>query len=287
MRAVGLARRTSRRRCWREGLAVAAVGSLLGVAAGVGYAWLMLVGLSTWWLGAISTPFLELYVSPRSMLIGFLARRDRLAADDRLDVAAAGAAVACADCWPARPRTIARRPARRRGAAGGRRWACWSRRRAAAGAAALVGRRGAGRRVRGFGRLVLAAGLTFIWSRLRGGDRARFERRAGLPIARLAVRNGARNPGRSTLSIGLIAAASFLIVALTRFRLDPAAEGRGRDSGSGGFNLVAQSDQPIYQDLDAATARPSWASRPTARGVARTRARSWGCGSKRATTRVA
>jgi len=76
-----------------------------------------------------------------------------------------------------------------------------------------------------------------------------------MPIARLAVLNGARNPGRSTLTIGLIASASFLIVALSAFRLDPDAEGRGPASGSGGFNLVAQSDQPIYQNLDVASAR--------------------------------
>ena len=40
-----------------------------------------------------------------------------------------------------------------------------------------------------------------------------------MPIARLAVLNGARNPGRSTLTIGLIASASFLIVALAVFML--------------------------------------------------------------------
>ena len=54
-----------------EALVVTAVGSLLGVAAGVGYAWLMIVGLTTWWVSAISTPFLHLYVTPQSLLIGF------------------------------------------------------------------------------------------------------------------------------------------------------------------------------------------------------------------------
>ena len=37
----------------------------------MGYAWLMLVGLKTWWLARSSTPFLELYMSPRSLLVGF------------------------------------------------------------------------------------------------------------------------------------------------------------------------------------------------------------------------
>jgi len=106
----------------------------------------------------------------------------------------------------------------------------------------------------GAGALVLAAALTFLANRMRRG--ATVSIGAGnLPIARLAVRNGARNPGRSVLSIGLIAAASFLIVALSAFRLDPAALGTGRDSGSGGFALLAQSDAPIYQNLNDATAR--------------------------------
>ncbi len=43
-----------------EGLLTSAAGSLVGVAVGVGYAALMLAGLRTWWLSAISTPFLHL-----------------------------------------------------------------------------------------------------------------------------------------------------------------------------------------------------------------------------------
>ena len=53
-----------------EGLPVAVAGSLLGTLAGVGYAALMLFGLRTWWLPAIGTPFLTLYVSWQSPVIG-------------------------------------------------------------------------------------------------------------------------------------------------------------------------------------------------------------------------
>lgn len=65
----------------------------------------------------------------------------------------------------------------------------------------------------------------------------------------LALRNGSRNPGRSTLTIGLMAAASFLIVAISAFRLAPTRE------GTGGFALVADSDQPILQNLNSADGR--------------------------------
>ena len=53
-----------------EGLLVAIAGSLIGTLAGVGYAALMLVGLRTWWLPAIGTPFLTLHVSWQSPAIG-------------------------------------------------------------------------------------------------------------------------------------------------------------------------------------------------------------------------
>ncbi len=68
-------------------------------------------------------------------------------------------------------------------------------------------------------------------------------------LAWLAFRNAARHPGRSTLSIGLIASASFLIIAISAFRLDPSAGSEQRTGGTGGFTLVAESDQPIYQDI--------------------------------------
>jgi hypothetical protein len=54
-----------------EGLAVAAIGSIIGTLAGVGYAALMLWGLRTWWLPAIGTPFLTFHVAWQSPVIGF------------------------------------------------------------------------------------------------------------------------------------------------------------------------------------------------------------------------
>ncbi len=70
--AVGLSRRQVGRLLLGEGLAVAAAGSLLGVPPGIGYAALMLLGLRTWWLAAVATPFLRLYVTAASLAIGCL-----------------------------------------------------------------------------------------------------------------------------------------------------------------------------------------------------------------------
>ena len=52
---------------------VSFVGAAMGVALGVGYAALMLYGLRTWWVGAISTPFIQLHVGWISIVVGALA----------------------------------------------------------------------------------------------------------------------------------------------------------------------------------------------------------------------
>ena len=68
--AVGLPGKQVGRLLLAEGLLVAAAGSLLGLPAGVAYAALMLLGLRTWWLAAVVTPFLRLYISAASLAIG-------------------------------------------------------------------------------------------------------------------------------------------------------------------------------------------------------------------------
>ena len=69
--ALGLKRRQVRRILLGEGLLTALAGGILGLPLGVGYAALMLLGLRTWWLAAIVTPFLQLYITPLSLIIGF------------------------------------------------------------------------------------------------------------------------------------------------------------------------------------------------------------------------
>ena len=54
-----------------EGLVAAGAGSAVGTPGGIAYAALMLLGLRTWWLPAIGTPFLTLHVSWQSPAIGF------------------------------------------------------------------------------------------------------------------------------------------------------------------------------------------------------------------------
>jgi hypothetical protein len=46
-----------------------------------------------------------------------------------------------------------------------------------------------------------------------------------------------------------------LIIAVSAFQLAPPTAGPALDSGDGGFALIAQTDQPIYQNLNTADAQ--------------------------------
>jgi hypothetical protein len=91
--------------------------------------------------------------------------------------------------------------------------------------------------------------LVFVWARLRRGTSRAAAGTGRWPLVSLALRNAARNPGRSTLTIGLVAAATFLIVAISAFRLRPT------EAGTGGFDVLAETNRPIYYDLNDAEDR--------------------------------
>ncbi|MEX2141541.1 MAG: ABC transporter permease [Pirellulales bacterium] len=254
--ATGISQRKTRWLLVAEGAIVAAVGALVGVAGGIGYAWLMIYGLNHWWTAAIVTPFLDLYITPLSLVIG----------------CAVGLWIAVLTiAWSMRQmrrasirRMLAGQIAEERFSRRGRR--AWAPILAVAMlivavgvltfATQLSGEAQAGAFV-GSGALVLGGLLTTVWHSLRSERRSSslISHSSGGSLARLAVRNGARAPLRSTLTIGLVATATFLIVAISAFRLDPPDDIGDPNTGSGGFQLIAESDQPIYQDLSTAAGR--------------------------------
>ena len=93
--------------------------------------------------------------------------------------------------------------------------------------------------------LLLLAVLTAVYARLRQPKRIENQSESvrHYSISVLSARNASRHPLRSTLTIGLMATAAFLIIAITAFRLQPTQR------GTGGFALVAQSATPLYRDL--------------------------------------
>jgi len=102
----------------------------------------------------------------------------------------------------------------------------------------------------GGGGLLLAAALMgmSIWMRRR---RHTLVNGRGFPaLAQLGTRNAARNPGRSLLTASLLAAAAFLLVAVESFRRQPSEEFLTKTGGSGGYNLIAECDIPLFQSFE-------------------------------------
>ena len=243
--ATGFSEKKLRHAWLGEAAVVAVMGATIGVAAGIGYARLMIHGLSTWWVAATVTPFLKLHIPVESLIVGY----------------AIGIVVALATIWFAL-RKLIRLPARQllagdcsdpsdRVVTGG------SQRRGipavlvvvAVGIAWLAfqleGEAQAGAFF-GSGALVLTSLLIWLRQTLRYSSTTLPH---ALSLAGLATRNARRNPSRTILSVGLAAVASFLIVALSAFRLAPT------EQGTGGFDLMATADQSIHFDLNTAEGR--------------------------------
>ena len=63
------------------------------------------------------------------------------------------------------------------------------------------------------------------------------------------MRNSAWNPGRSILCVALVATACFAIVMVAASKQEFGDELRERDSGTGGYALIAESQINLHQDL--------------------------------------
>lgn len=248
-----------------EGLAVLIVGGLAGVFAAVGYAAVIIHGLKTWWIGAIGTRFLELHVEAQSVAIGLA-----------ISVLVALASIwwQVRGMWKLAPRALlagatqmeksaesSQRPARR-----GFAIAVGLLGFSIAATAAVVLRFIPDREAfEGFswptvvffvvGLNTLAAGLAFLSAWIQS-DRSAAVRGAGLVgAARLGARNAARYRSRSLYSATLIASATFLIVAIAAGHRNPALEVPDKNSGNGGFTLVAESTIPMLYDLNTSEGR--------------------------------
>ncbi len=250
--AIGFDRRRARRLLGTEGLIVALCGALLGVVLGIFYAWVLVKALTTLWVAAVGSPFLTLKVGPTSLVIGALlgfglaALSMRRALGRMLRESPQG--LLRGNATPPELLSPTARSERRRGLL--RRWpeVCL----VAAVALAfyglgLTGESQAGSFF-GVGALALAAQLGFLirYWRYLGRDR----RGTGSGhLAQLAMANLARRPGRSALTLGLVAAASFLLLAISSFRLEPTPRGTGE------YPWIATSAQPLHYDLASSEGR--------------------------------
>ena len=245
LRAVGYRVRSVRRRLLLEGVILAAVGAVAGVALGAAYAGILMVLLRTLWVGAVGSTRLALHVEPVTLVMGWgiaivVVIASITGTVFRLSKLPTPALLAGTTTKPARRRS-------------GR----------VAGVVALASIGGAvvlvlyalatGTLVSpaqafGTGALLLVAGLArfSMWCR---GSRARSRGRGLSTQSGMAARNTAWSPGRSMLSVALVASACFVIVAVASSRQNLDEPSTDPSSGTGGFALVAESDVPLHQDL--------------------------------------
>ena len=249
LQAVGLPMKDVSGVWLREMALVCMGGAVLGVLLGIGYAWLMVYGLRTWWVGAISTPFIQLFVTPKSLLIGLFS----------------GLLVCVLTVWWSL-RSTRKMPVRgllagefevRAMNSGKRKNSLLSKigpcligalvvvaTVMAFIATGLSGEPQAGAFM-GAGFLVLAASLWAVYRWLKGESNGMAEDSGqSFGLGRFARLSARRSPLRSALTVGLIGVASFLIVAVSSFRLSPT------ELGTGGFDFVATSSQPIIANLN-------------------------------------
>ena len=243
-----------------EGLLVALAGAVLGSMLAVGFAKLMVYGLTTWWIGAIGTHDLLLEIRWLRLLI---------AAIISLGLAAGVIRMAVAGLRRSSVRQLlsgmtSERPGLRR--SGGMKLIMV----VSLLSGILLPAVSAGGLLPGgeaFGGLTwnmvafflggsscLTGGLMLLRHRLQAvampGDERTIRSLSGFAVA-----NAARSPGRSLMTTALIASATFLIVAVAAGRRNPQSETPDIKSGNGGFRLIAESSQPLLKDINSPEGR--------------------------------
>jgi len=257
LHAIGLPARRVRWFFLGEGLLVAVGGAIPGICLAVGFARLMIFGLTTWWNGAIGTRFLFLDINPvklclaamvsvflaagaiwlavaalrhssvRSLLAGRPSDKLPTVATSRLMNAATVGSLLCGLVLPA----VAAAGFLPTGEAfSGLTWNM---------VAFFFGGTGC-----------LTGGLLLLRQRFQATASTTSDRTLHR-LSALALANAARNPWRSLMTTALIASATFLIVAVAAGRRNPLSETPDIASGNGGFRLVGESSQPILRDINS------------------------------------
>lgn len=237
-----------------EGVAIAFLGGLIGMAGGIGYAQAMLYGLATLWRDAVGTSALRFHATPTTLVIGLFA----------------SVVVSAVTIWIVL-RKQARRPARELLAEGagenvqcampnaqGRRarWVALGSGVAALGMigwAAFGGDGASAGLFFGAGGLLLIALLAGVAVLLSTLERSEASRQPTL--AAMGLRNGTRRRSRSLASVALLACGSFLVAAIGANRLDAGRDSTKRSSGTGGFALFGEATLPVVRDLNTTAGR--------------------------------
>src|SRR5580658_9986586 len=219
-----------------EGAALAAAGSLMGLAGALAYGEIIVLGLRTWWMGAVGTRLISLHPSIAPLATGALAG---------IVTGLGTIAWTLRKLAPVAPRGLLAGEQKPRSAKrplvigiGAAILACILL------AAALLRALDQTAGFFGAGALLLIAAISLQSAVLNRRSSAFI---GGLTT--LALRNAAYRPGRSILCIAQIACATFLIVSVDAFRQT------GDAGGTGGYPLMAESVLPLIHDPNIAAGR--------------------------------
>lgn len=237
LQAIGYPLVKVRRRFLYEGGIIASIGSLIGCLLAVGYAQLMIFGLQTWWLPAIGTPFMELHASPWSLLSGVLISLGVVMISIRVTVHKLGRASTVSllaggtdfvDATTGKPKT------RKRG------YLPFLFALIGIGVGILVGHPIV--RLLGVSLVVIGVGWELFDRWLKSQNVSK-----QLSRVRFAIRNAARQPGRSTTCVTTISIACCIIVAVGANRHDAPPETE--------YAFVAESALPLHHSLNTPDGR--------------------------------
>jgi ABC-type lipoprotein release transport system permease subunit len=253
LRAVGFDAAGVRRLFLQEGLLLAVIGAVLGVAGAVAYAGLLVRGLGTWWIDAVGTSALALHVTTRSLAIG-----------------AAGGIAAAAACiaWTIRGLShVSERallmgqiepPATAEQRGPSRRLAAASAILAIAGAGGLaspaIGVAPAAAFF-GAGSMLLVSALCLFGLAFRRVPARALAGSGWRGVTRLGARAATYRPGRSVLSVAVVASATFILISVDAFRREEVTVSADRRSGLGGYPLLVETLLPVVHDPNSTEGR--------------------------------
>ncbi|HZK80049.1 MAG TPA: FtsX-like permease family protein, partial [Humisphaera sp.] len=251
MSAVGFSPRALRMLALREGMALAIVGGVIGLGGAIGYTGLIMLGLRTWWIGAVGTTSMTLHIVPLTLVYGLFAS---------LFVAFSAIIWAVWRIGKAQPARLL---------AGG--WETDSHGRGKGrilkvigGPAIAIGLAivavALGNKIStaagfGGGALLLCGCLTWLGATLRPRRHEGASFVGAASVMRLGFRNASRHTARGVLSVGLIGFAAFTLITVAALKQEGVNNPDDRNSETGGYRLILSAGIPLTGDLNTVEGR--------------------------------